>query len=99
MNALYIATRCRPTTCAVRRYRYTLPTLYPPLPRTSRTNLPFNPPITPSRCFAAVDESNDRYSPDVLIIGSGSAALAAALRCKHHGLEPLIVEKTSKIGG
>ncbi|KAF1811262.1 3-ketosteroid dehydrogenase [Eremomyces bilateralis CBS 781.70] len=36
---------------------------------------------------------------DLLIIGSGGAAMTAALRAKHHGLSPLIVEKASRIGG
>lgn len=37
--------------------------------------------------------------PDVLIVGSGAAGLAAALRARSHGLSPLLVEKHSKIGG
>ena len=36
---------------------------------------------------------------DVLIIGAGGAGLLAALRCHHHRLKPLIIEKTDKIGG
>jgi succinate dehydrogenase/fumarate reductase flavoprotein subunit len=36
---------------------------------------------------------------DVLIIGAGGAGLLAALRCHHHGLKPLIIEKTDKVGG
>lgn len=36
---------------------------------------------------------------DVLIIGSGGAGLLAALRCHYHGLKPLLIEKTDKIGG
>jgi succinate dehydrogenase/fumarate reductase flavoprotein subunit len=51
----------------------------------------------PIRGYATVENSG--ISTDILIVGSGAAALAAALRCKHHGLEPLIIEKTSKIGG
>ena len=39
------------------------------------------------------------HHTDVLIVGSGGAALVAALRAHSHGLKPLIVEKTSKIGG
>lgn len=36
---------------------------------------------------------------DVVIIGSGAGGLTAALRANHWGLEPLVLEKTSKIGG
>jgi 3-oxosteroid 1-dehydrogenase len=36
---------------------------------------------------------------DVLVIGSGSAALSAALRCAVGGLRVTIVEKTGKLGG
>ncbi|MCW1384896.1 FAD-dependent oxidoreductase [Novosphingobium sp. KCTC 2891] len=36
---------------------------------------------------------------DVIVVGSGSAALTAALRACDHGLDVLIVEKTHKIGG
>jgi 3-oxosteroid 1-dehydrogenase len=38
-------------------------------------------------------------TPDVLIVGSGAAALTAALRAKYHNLNPLIIEKTSNVGG
>jgi succinate dehydrogenase/fumarate reductase flavoprotein subunit len=38
-------------------------------------------------------------STDVLIVGTGAAGLLAALRAKHHGLNPIIVEKSAKIGG
>src|SRR5262249_27343050 len=37
--------------------------------------------------------------PDVLIVGSGAAALTAALRARFHQLKPLIVEKSANIGG
>ncbi|KAJ4372061.1 hypothetical protein N0V83_003834 [Neocucurbitaria cava] len=37
--------------------------------------------------------------PDVLIIGSGAAALTAALRAKSQKLKPLVIEKTSLVGG
>jgi succinate dehydrogenase/fumarate reductase flavoprotein subunit len=37
--------------------------------------------------------------PDVLVVGSGAAALTAALRAEHHNLTPLVIEKTSLIGG
>ncbi|KAF2835760.1 3-ketosteroid dehydrogenase [Patellaria atrata CBS 101060] len=36
---------------------------------------------------------------DILIIGSGAAALTAAIKAKSSGLSPLIVEKSSLIGG
>jgi 3-oxosteroid 1-dehydrogenase len=36
---------------------------------------------------------------DVLVIGSGSAALSAALRCAAGGLRVTILEKTGKLGG
>ncbi|KIW05966.1 uncharacterized protein PV09_03151 [Verruconis gallopava] len=38
-------------------------------------------------------------STDVLIVGTGAAGLLAALRAKHQGLNPMIVEKSAKIGG
>ncbi|KAF2664882.1 fumarate reductase/succinate dehydrogenase flavo protein domain-containing protein [Microthyrium microscopicum] len=43
--------------------------------------------------------SNGNIKCDVLIIGSGGAALVAALRLRSAGLLPLIVEKNEKIGG
>ncbi len=36
---------------------------------------------------------------DLLIIGAGAAGLCAALRAHSRGLRPLVVEKSSKIGG
>jgi 3-oxosteroid 1-dehydrogenase len=36
---------------------------------------------------------------DFVIVGSGGGSVPAALVMKHHGLEPLIVEKQAKIGG
>ncbi len=38
-------------------------------------------------------------SRKVLVVGSGSAAFTAALAAKEAGLEPLIVESTSRLGG
>jgi succinate dehydrogenase/fumarate reductase flavoprotein subunit len=38
-------------------------------------------------------------SADVLIVGTGAAGLFAGLRAKHHGLNPIIVEKSDKVGG
>lgn len=43
--------------------------------------------------------NNVQESCDVLIIGSGSAALSAALRAAHGGLGVLILEKTEWLGG
>lgn len=37
--------------------------------------------------------------PDILIIGSGGASLVAALRAKSLNLNPLVIEKSSLIGG
>ena len=39
------------------------------------------------------------YQTDVLIVGSGGAALTAALVVKERGYEPLVVEKTPFVGG
>lgn len=36
---------------------------------------------------------------DVLIVGTGGAGLLSALRAKHNGLNPIIIEKSAKIGG
>lgn len=36
---------------------------------------------------------------DVIIVGTGAGGLTAALRAKFRGLEPLVIEKTPKIGG
>jgi 3-oxosteroid 1-dehydrogenase len=36
---------------------------------------------------------------DILIVGSGAAGLVAALRAHSHGFKPLIIEKSSQIGG
>lgn len=41
--------------------------------------------------------ADDRF--DVVVIGSGSAACSAALRCAHGGLRVLVVEKSDKLGG
>jgi oxygen-dependent protoporphyrinogen oxidase len=37
--------------------------------------------------------------PDVIIIGGGISGLAAALRLKDHGLQPLILEREHRVGG
>lgn len=48
---------------------------------------------------AALKEKDYDKATDVVIVGSGAGGLTAALRAKYHGLEPLVVEKTSTIGG
>ena len=35
----------------------------------------------------------------VVVVGSGSAAMMAALAAKEAGMQPLIVESTAKLGG
>jgi NADPH-dependent 2,4-dienoyl-CoA reductase/sulfur reductase-like enzyme len=42
---------------------------------------------------------NGTIKTDVLVVGSGAAALTAALRVKSLGFSPLIVEKSAKVGG
>ncbi|KAF2792872.1 3-ketosteroid dehydrogenase [Melanomma pulvis-pyrius CBS 109.77] len=54
------------------------------------SGVPLSPP--PLRCIPC-------FHQDVLIVGSGAAALTAALRVKSHNLTPLIIEKTSHVGG
>ena len=41
----------------------------------------------------------DTQEVDVVVVGSGSAALAAALTCSVAGLDTVVLEKTDKIGG
>ena len=36
---------------------------------------------------------------DIVVVGSGSAAAAAALRLAHGGLSVLMLEKTERLGG
>ena len=36
---------------------------------------------------------------DVIVLGSGIAGLAAALAAREHGLRPILIEKSSQIGG
>ncbi|KEF54113.1 uncharacterized protein A1O9_09908 [Exophiala aquamarina CBS 119918] len=75
--------------------------------RSIRPGLCWRPAVTwRSNCSAALSTSQttlrtkdfDKVS-DVIIVGSGAGGLTAALRAKFRGLEPLIVEKTPKIGG
>ncbi|PGH21582.1 hypothetical protein AJ80_03142 [Polytolypa hystricis UAMH7299] len=55
---------------------------------------------TRRRCFAnEVRPAQCDETTDVLIVGSGGAGLSAALRAHSHGLNPLIIEKLSKVGG
>src|SRR5579862_9088405 len=44
-------------------------------------------------------DADTEYDCDVLVIGSGSAALSAALRTSAGGLRVTILEKTSSLGG
>ena len=39
------------------------------------------------------------YRTDVVVVGSGSAALTAAIAAKEEGLEPLVLESTDLVGG
>lgn len=50
--------------------------------------------VTPPNDHEKFDEETD-----LLIVGTGAAGLVAAIRAHHHGLKPLIVEKSTKIGG
>ncbi|KAL2759900.1 hypothetical protein ACRALDRAFT_1079160 [Sodiomyces alcalophilus JCM 7366] len=62
--------------------------------RVSRNNAKLkeaSEPVLPS--------SNGVVKTDVLIVGSGGAALTAALRAKSLGLDALVVEKSPKVGG
>ncbi|GME41815.1 putative 3-oxosteroid 1-dehydrogenase protein [Neofusicoccum parvum] len=75
----------RPATPACRRAPR------PPLPHHRRA---FAQTASAHRSGGAFDET-----ADVLVVGAGAAGLLAALRCHHHGLRPLVVEKADKIGG
>ena len=46
-----------------------------------------------------MSEKTNSDECDVLVIGSGSAALSAALRCAVGGLRVTIIEKTGRLGG
>lgn len=43
--------------------------------------------------------TQSQQTADVLIVGTGIAGLSAGLRCHHHNLKPLIIEKSTKVGG
>lgn len=49
------------------------------------------------RSFTSAADFDERT--DVLIVGSGGAALTAALKAHENGLKPLIVEKGDRVGG
>ncbi|MFP5511087.1 MAG: FAD-dependent oxidoreductase, partial [Alphaproteobacteria bacterium] len=38
-------------------------------------------------------------SCDLLVVGSGAAGMAAAISARHHGLRPVIIEKSDLFGG
>ncbi|KAK0369173.1 hypothetical protein CLIM01_13475 [Colletotrichum limetticola] len=44
-------------------------------------------------------ESTSNHTIDILVVGSGAAALAAAATAKQLGLRTLVIEQSSKIGG
>lgn len=47
-----------------------------------------------------VSKPSSTFPPyDIFIIGSGAAGLVAAIRAHHHGLKPLVIEKSPYIGG
>ena len=49
--------------------------------------------------FNVARRADGSFETDVLVVGSGGAALAAALRARHHGLRVLVTEKGDKLGG
>lgn len=85
------ASRARIMTLALRSRLFQVLRAAHSAPSTRRHRLP------PSRHASTLPPHADH--PDVLIVGAGAAGLLAALRCHHHGLRPLIVEKSDKIGG
>lgn len=58
-----------------------------------------NKPPAPRSRNPCHDSSRDGLAVDVVIAGSGVAALSAALTASMSGLVPLVVEKSSKWGG
>ncbi|KFH43984.1 3-oxosteroid 1-dehydrogenase-like protein [Hapsidospora chrysogenum ATCC 11550] len=58
------------------------------------------PPDSIARAANSVRQRPDgSYETDVLVVGSGGAALAAALRARSLGLSVLVTEKNAKVGG
>lgn len=52
-----------------------------------------------AKSAAAVTSVTDGSSADVVVLGSGSAALSAALRALEGGLSVIVVEKSDRFGG
>lgn len=82
-------------TSARTRYRL-LSCRYPPSSPIKASILKLQPLRT---LATSAKPQQDIPTPDVLIVGSGAAALTAALRAKSHNLNPLVIEKTSHVGG
>src|SRR5947199_4701185 len=55
----------------------------------------FLPPLAVKESFVGM-QSRDA---DVIVIGGGIAGLGAAIRLKDRGLEPLVLEADSRVGG
>jgi helvolic acid biosynthesis 3-ketosteroid Delta1-dehydrogenase len=77
-----------------------------PSPRALTTRLlsipsrPHGQPSCSALCFStSISHRRQTHRADVLIVGSGCAGLSAALRCHLHGLKPLVIEKSDKLGG
>jgi helvolic acid biosynthesis 3-ketosteroid Delta1-dehydrogenase len=73
-----------------------------PSPRALTTRLisfPSRPHYQYSLFSTSSSHRAQTHRADVLIVGSGCAGLSAALRCHQHGLKPLVIEKSDKLGG
>ncbi|KAJ7756455.1 FAD binding domain-containing protein [Mycena maculata] len=68
-----------------------------PLQLRSLATVTPEPTTTPPASAPTTPVQN--YAVDVLVVGSGAAALTASLRLHALGLKPLVVEKTSLVGG